>query len=48
VCGVRTSAPSPAAEALRVPNWSSTPCDLGVFVDQASEPIAASDVKLGR
>jgi hypothetical protein len=31
-----------------VPNWSSTSCDLGIFVDQSAEPIAASDAKLGR
>jgi hypothetical protein len=31
-----------------VPNWSSTSCDLGVFVDQSTEPIAASDAKRGR
>ncbi len=33
---------------LWVPNWSSTSCDLGVFVDQSAGPIVASDVKLGR
>jgi len=33
---------------LWVPNWSSTSCDLGVFVDQSTEPIATSDAKLGR
>ena len=33
---------------LWVPNWSSRSCDLGIFVDQSTEPIAASDVKLGR
>ena len=36
------------SSALWVPNWSSTSCDPGVFVDQAAEPIAASDAKLGR
>jgi len=25
---------------LWVPNWSSTLCDLGIFVDQSPEPIA--------
>jgi hypothetical protein len=33
---------------LWVPNWSSTSGDLGVFVDQSAEPVAASDVKVGR
>jgi hypothetical protein len=31
-----------------VPNWSFPSCDLGIFVDQSAEPIAASDAKLGR
>jgi hypothetical protein len=31
-----------------VPNWSSMSCDLGVFVDQSSEPVAASDAERGR
>jgi hypothetical protein len=39
---------APLAESLWVPNWSSTSCDLGVFVDQSTEPIAASDAKRGR
>jgi hypothetical protein len=30
-----------------VPNWSSTSCDLGVFVYQPVEQIATSEVKLG-
>jgi len=33
---------------LWVPNWSSTSCELGIFVDQSAGSIAASDVKLGR
>jgi hypothetical protein len=33
---------------LWVPNWSSTSCDLGVFVYQSTEPIASSDARLGR
>ncbi|MCA1835363.1 MAG: hypothetical protein LC721_03085 [Actinobacteria bacterium] len=32
---------------LWVPNWSSTSCDLGIFVDQSTEPIVTSDVRLG-
>jgi putative transposase len=32
---------------LWVPNWSSTSCDLGVFVYQSTEPIASSDARLG-
>ena len=30
--------------------WSSTSCDLGIFVDQPAEPVAASEAKvaLGR
>ena len=31
-----------------VPHWSSRSYDLGIFVNQSAEPIAASDVKLGR
>jgi uncharacterized membrane protein len=31
---------------LWVPNWSSTSCDLVVFVYQAAEPVATSDAKL--
>jgi hypothetical protein len=30
-----------------VPNWSSTSCDLGVFVYQPVEQIATSQVNLG-
>ena len=30
-----------------VPNWSSTLCDLGVFVYQPAEQIAASEMRLG-
>ena len=30
-----------------MPNWSSTSCDLGIFVDQSAGPIVASHVKLG-
>jgi hypothetical protein len=30
-----------------VPNWSSTSCDLGVFVDQPAEQIATSQVNRG-
>jgi hypothetical protein len=33
--------------AVRVPNWSSTLCDLGVFVYQPVEQVATSDVRLG-
>jgi hypothetical protein len=32
---------------LWMPNWSSTSCDLGIFVNQSTEPIATSDAKLG-
>ena len=32
---------------LWVPNWSSTSCDLGVFVYQPVEHVATSDVRLG-
>jgi hypothetical protein len=35
-------------ENVWVPNWSSRSCDLGVFVDQSTEPIAASDAERGR
>jgi hypothetical protein len=30
-----------------VPNWSSTSCDLGIFVYQPAEQIATSKAKLG-
>jgi hypothetical protein len=30
-----------------VPNWSSTSCDVGVFVYQPVEQVATSDVRLG-
>jgi len=30
-----------------VPNWSSTLCDLGVFVYQPAEQIATSEMKVG-
>jgi len=30
-----------------VPNWSSTLCDLGVFVYQPAEQIATSKMKVG-
>jgi hypothetical protein len=36
-----------AAVPLRVPNWSSTSGDPGVFVYQPVEPIATSDAKVG-
>jgi hypothetical protein len=32
---------------LWVPNWSSTSCDLGVFVYQSAEQVATSEAKLG-
>jgi hypothetical protein len=35
------------AHILWVPNWSSTLCDLGVFVYQPVEQVATSDVRLG-
>jgi hypothetical protein len=35
------------AEVLWVPNWSSTSRDLGVFVYQPIEQVAASQVNLG-
>ena len=31
---------------LWAPNRSSTSCDLGVFVDQPTEPVAASEAKV--
>jgi hypothetical protein len=31
-----------------VPNWSSTSCNLGVFVYQPAEQITTSQVDLGR
>jgi hypothetical protein len=34
-------------QAVCVPNWSSTLCDLGVFMYQPVEQIATSQVKLG-
>jgi hypothetical protein len=34
------------AHSVWVPNWSSTSCDLGVFVYQPVEQIATSQVKL--
>jgi hypothetical protein len=40
--------PFQGAQCVWVPNWSSTSCDVGVFVDQSAESIAASDVKRGR
>ena len=45
VCGVRDELRD---NHLWVPNWSSTSCDLGIFVDQSAEPIAASDAKWER
>jgi hypothetical protein len=30
-----------------VPNWSSTACDLGIFVDQPTEPVAMSEARVG-
>ena len=30
-----------------MPNWSSTSCDLGVFVYQPAEQIATSEMKVG-
>ncbi len=35
-------------ERCGVPNRSSTSCDLGIFVDQPAEPIATSEVRVGR
>jgi hypothetical protein len=32
---------------LWVPKWSSTSCDVGVFVYQPVEQVATSDVRLG-
>jgi hypothetical protein len=36
-----------AVVRLWVPNWSSTSCDLGIFVDQPAESVAASEAKVG-
>jgi hypothetical protein len=47
---IRPAAPSEmtsSGQALWVPNWSSTSCDLGVFVYQPVELNAPSEVKLG-
>jgi hypothetical protein len=33
---------------LWVPNRSSTSCDLGVFMDQSAEPVAALEAQGGR
>jgi hypothetical protein len=30
-----------------VPHWSSTSCDLGIFVDQSAKLVVTSDVKVG-
>jgi hypothetical protein len=32
---------------LWMPNWSPTSCDLGVFVYQTPESVAASEVRVG-
>jgi hypothetical protein len=32
---------------VRVPNWSSTSCDLGVFVYQPGQQITTSEVEAG-
>ncbi len=32
---------------LWVPNRSSMSCDLGIFVDQSAESVAASEAKVG-
>jgi hypothetical protein len=40
--------PRPWPGPMAVPNWSSTSCDLGIFVYQSPEPIVTSDAKLGR
>jgi hypothetical protein len=37
---------SPGVASLWVPNRSSSSCDLGIFVDQPTEPIATSEAKL--
>jgi hypothetical protein len=31
---------------LGVPNRSSVSCDLGIFVDQSADPVAASEAKI--
>jgi hypothetical protein len=41
-------APPVIPPVLWVPNWLSMSCDLGVFVDQPAESIAAPGVRLGR
>jgi hypothetical protein len=33
--------------SLWVPNRSSMSCDLGIFVDQPTEPVTTSEAKLG-
>jgi hypothetical protein len=33
--------------SLWVPNRSSMSCDLGIFVDQSTEPVTTSEAKLG-
>jgi Transposase DDE domain len=34
-------------KTLWVPNRSSMSCNLGVFVDQSADPVAASEAKMG-
>jgi hypothetical protein len=35
-------------DILWVPDGSFTSCDLGIFVYQTAEPVAASEAKVGR
>jgi hypothetical protein len=44
-CGPSPICPQPI---LWVPSRSSMSCDLGVFVDQSTEPVATSEAKVGR
>jgi hypothetical protein len=42
-----SASPERPPHGVWVPNWSSTLCDLGVFVYQPAEQIAASEMRLG-
>ena len=39
--------PNSSPPADSVPNRSFMSCDLGIFVDQPAEPVAASETKVG-
>lgn len=43
--GQNSALARPAEQDLWMPNWSSTLCELGIFVYRSAEPVATSEAE---